>query len=757
MIVSLWLFVSSIKEIVLTGATVVAIAIVFLTPNFTIITNAQQQQQHQQSLPTSSQSSLPPPSSAVTQSSGSSPTLLNKKDSFRAQLPEGWVIQDINNTGFTLAAEVVRGYGLLAELCPQQYEQSVSSNASGSSSSNRYIGSCQHAGQEVIHIIRYPNLGARPGIPSDEDTFSIINNRDTLPNAVLAYHFQKLSEVGYRDFKIVNSIDTTMNVDNSTIDLSNGRMAARTTTTVPAKFVEMTYSTNFAQNETRIGYFLLTATATTPRNLGTMTGYSIFYEGNSTANATTTAEQGTTATISTGSTIASPASVSSSSISLLPAPVKQVFDSFELIAEHTDPLTVEITSEDMEGIAPATFEFEADVAGGMEPYTISWDYGNGSSGEEEEENDEDIEHTFDNAGMYNVRVSVTDSTGRAASDSMLIIVDEPPPLTAVNIISNSTGGIAPATFEFEADVTGGIEPYTYRWYFGDGSRANDDDEDIEHTFDNAGMYNVSLIVIDSTGRAASDSMLIIVDEPPPPPPLTLTQITSSGSEGIAPASFEFDAYVTGGTGPYTYRWDFGDGSREISSDGTIEHTFDNAGMYNVSLIVIDSTSQAASGSILIIVEPPPPPIASVNIISNSTGGIAPATFEFKANVAGGTGPYTYRWDFSDGSSSSRESNTQTILHTFEEAGRYNVRVTVIDSQNQIASDGIAITVEGEEEEPPATQQDQQSNLDDDVNDNSPSDAFFDLHDSLERLEQQNNGITVGGTSAADDYDATSDD
>src|SRR5215203_5751717 len=244
MIVTLWLFVSSIKVIVLTGATVVAIAIVFLTPNFTIITNAQQQQQSLQS----SQSSLPPPpspSSAVTQSSGSSPTLLNKKDSFRAQLPEGWVIQDINNTGFTLAAEVVRGYGLLAELCPQQYEQSVSSNASGSSSSNRYIGSCQHAGQEVIHIIRYPNLGARLGIPSDEDTFSIINNRDTLPNAVLAYHFQKLSEVGYRDFKIVNSIDMTMNVDNSTIDLSNGRMAAgtTTTTTVPAKFVEMTYNT----------------------------------------------------------------------------------------------------------------------------------------------------------------------------------------------------------------------------------------------------------------------------------------------------------------------------------------------------------------------------------------------------------------------------------------------------------------------------------------------------------------------------------
>src|SRR5919106_1145382 len=431
------ILVSPAKVIALTTAA--AIAVIFLAPSFTITTNAQQLQTSQPS---------------ITQS----PTLLNSKDSFRVQLPEGWVIQDINNTGFTLAAEVLQGYGLLAELCPQQEEQSIiSSNVSSTStSSNRYIGSCQHAREEVIHIIRYPNLGARLGVSSDEDVFNIINNRDTLLNTVLEYQIQKLQDVGYRDINIVNIIDTTINVDNSTTDLSNNRiMATRTTTTIPAKLVEMTYSTNFAPNETRSGYFILTATATTPRNLGVMTGYSIFYEGNSTANAT--AEEATT--MSTGSTEASPTSTSLASLPSSP-PVKQVFDSFELIAAHTEPLTVEITSEDTEGIAPATFEFEADVAGGMQPYTISWDYGDDGisgegGGEEEEENDEDIEHTFDIAGMYNVRVSVTDSTGRTASDSILIIVDEPPPLTAVNIIPNGTEGIAPATFEFEAVVTGG--------------------------------------------------------------------------------------------------------------------------------------------------------------------------------------------------------------------------------------------------------------------------------------------------------------
>src|SRR5829696_1251529 len=63
----------------------------------------------------------------------------------------------------------------------------------------------------------------------------------------------------------------------------------------------------------------------------------------------------------------------------LPAAARQVFDSFELItaaappsAAPAEPLTVEITSSDTEGeVAPTTFEFEANVTGGTEPYTYS--------------------------------------------------------------------------------------------------------------------------------------------------------------------------------------------------------------------------------------------------------------------------------------------------------------------------------------------------------------------------------------------------
>ena len=38
-------------------------------------------------------------------------------------------------------------------------------------------------------------------------------------------------------------------------------------------------------------------------------------------------------------------------------------------------------------------------------------------------------------------------------------------------------------------------------------------------------------------------------------------------------------------------------------------------------------------------------LLTAEIISNGTQGVAPATFEFQANLTGGTEPYTYVWDF----------------------------------------------------------------------------------------------------------------
>jgi PKD repeat protein len=413
---------------------VVAIAIILLASNVTMA-NAQQQQQVQQQ---SSLTSQP----AVTQNGTT--LFQNTEDSIRVQVPEGWVIHDVNNTGSTLLEESTQGYGILAQLCPQEEEEeeqsqqqrraaapATLSNVSGSSGGSD-TSSCQGSeGGDIIHIVRYPDLNTRIQATNNATTTNSSNNNTmTTDNILLSYHLQKLQEVGYSGIEIVNSTDTTLNVVNAQTN--------QTITTVPAKSAEITYSTNSAPNETRIGYFILAATNATAPNLGTTTkGYSVFYEGNSTttANSTTAAETTTTTTIPFGSlALATP----------LPAPVRQVFDSFELVTAAPAapppsrplpppppatipppaPLEVEITSSDTEGeVAPATFEFDADVTGGTEPYTYSWDFDGESS---EEIDDDETEHTFEEAGTYNVDLTVTDSEGQTGSDSMEITVEEAP-------------------------------------------------------------------------------------------------------------------------------------------------------------------------------------------------------------------------------------------------------------------------------------------------------------------------------------------
>jgi phosphotransferase system IIA component len=275
----------SVSSGMATGLTItaIAIAVILLTSNFTII-NAQQQ---------------------FGQSGGieNGTIFQSTDDSFSIRVPQGWVIQDVNNTGPAFNDERTQGYGILAQLCPEEQQRAASpANASDGGSTNTIssidISSCRGA-QDVVHIIRYPDL----------DTRLFANNVTTNSNvattdSILTYHLQKLQEVGYRSMQIVNSTDVTSNLIHPQTN--------ETITTAPGKFVEMTFSTTVTPNEISKGYFILTATNATAPNLGATKGYSVFYEGNS----TTTAAEITTA-----------------AASLPPPPsIAQLFDSFELIA-----------------------------------------------------------------------------------------------------------------------------------------------------------------------------------------------------------------------------------------------------------------------------------------------------------------------------------------------------------------------------------------------------------------------------------------
>src|SRR5215210_6743914 len=97
--------------------------------------------------------------------------------------------------------------------------------------------------------------------------------------------------------------------------------------------------------------------------------------------------------------------------------------------------------------------------------------------------------------------------------------------------------------------------------------------------------------------------------------------------------------------------------------------------------------------------PPATDALTAEIISNETEDDAPATFEFEANASGGTEPYTYSWNFDDGS---EESDEQTVSHTFVDPATYNVALSLTDSEGETASDTLEVIVEASTEEPPTT-------------------------------------------------------
>jgi len=162
------------------------------------------------------------------------------------------------------------------------------------------------------------------------------------------------------------------------------------------------------------------------------------------------------------------------------------------------------------------------------------------------------------------------------------------------------------------------------------------------------------------------------------------EINAFPTSGYAPLSVSFSGSTSGGNPPYTYSWNFGDGS--TSSIQNPSHTYSSAGTYTVTLTVTDTNSSTASDSLTITVSSTPSPL-SASASTSTSSGEAPLTVNFTGSAIGGTSPYSFSWNFGDGSTSS----SQNPSHTYSSAGTYTVTLTVTDSNSSTATDSLTIT------------------------------------------------------------------
>lgn len=226
-----------------------------------------------------------------------------------------------------------------------------------------------------------------------------------------------------------------------------------------------------------------------------------------------------------------------------------------------------------------------------------------------------------------------------------------------------TMGVAPLSVHFNGQVSGGQKPILYTWEFGDGETSS---EALPvHTYTNEGVYPVKLTAVSADELRLVRFASVVVHSP-----VTGT-ITATPTSGKNPLAVTFHATAGSGVPPYTYHWDFNQDGEDDSTEQNPSHTFYSSTL--VRLTVEDSLGYSTMATEEITVGQP----YSVVILADPPGGYSPLTVSFGAQIAGGSAPFTYAWDF-DGDGSV-DSKLAAPSHEFPREGSYQVALKVSDS------------------------------------------------------------------------------
>ena len=445
------------------------------------------------------------------------------------------------------------------------------------------------------------------------------------------------------------------------------------------------------------------------------------------------------------------------------------------------------------GTAGTGVSFTATASSGTAPYSFSWNFGDGAgniAGGSANPNTQT--HTYTKSGTFTVNVNATDANGKRATASSTIRISTTTPPLSVSI-SGPGSGILGSSLGFAATATGGAPPYSFSWTAAGGSPASGTGSSFTTIFNTQGKYTVSVTATDAGGKVASSSTTVNVNsnsnmytltwqgfdwdgggeetltvnglflaslpatdspqnanvyvafslnitsfvvqgtnkltfthanwdcstidnvknlqvasgttvvysnstvEPlsctqslaytftttsPPPPPAAATVFTYSPTNPTAGQAVTFTATASNGMGPYTFTWDFGDGS--AGSGQTVTHVYGQAGEFTVKLTVTDSSQNTATSAQTVAVTTSTLTVNFTFTPSTITPG-SPVTFT--ATVSGGTSPYSYSWSFGDGTT----GTGNPVSHTYSNVGPYTVTLTVTDSQGSTATTSQTLT------------------------------------------------------------------
>jgi PKD repeat protein len=145
------------------------------------------------------------------------------------------------------------------------------------------------------------------------------------------------------------------------------------------------------------------------------------------------------------------------------------------------------------------------IAGGTSPYTVAFDWGDGSAVEQGQSTS--ANHTYAAAGSYNLKITVTDNAGGSKSQTFPITVSDVqvPALNGALTLTQSSV-VFNNPVEAKVDITGGTEPYSVKFEWGDGQTTGPTQLNPglvsatgQHFYEQVGSYTIKATITDANG------------------------------------------------------------------------------------------------------------------------------------------------------------------------------------------------------------------------------------------------------------------
>ena len=285
---------------------------------------------------------------------------------------------------------------------------------------------------------------------------------------------------------------------------------------------------------------------------------------------------------------------------------------------------------------------DLNLSGGISPISVFWN-DDASAG---------LQRNNLAPGTYSV--TITDSDTNQCPIQQTFSLTNPLALAVFETISDATDCDIVNSGRIDLDVFGGTPPYSFLW------NTNEITEDLENI--PAGEYSVN--ITDANGCSITKEYTIIRPIVPIHIEIEETLITDCDLNTV---NLQTKANVTGGFLPYTYNWSAGIPS---ASDNSIM-TSNQSGSYEIT--VTDAKGCMATKSFVLEV-----PSIGIPDFEYSAFGLTnynffsvedPITF---TNLSSGN-YISVSWNFGDGSLPTNEENP---IHTFNQAGSFNVILTV---------------------------------------------------------------------------------